>query len=40
MDGLTWRTAYEKIEIAYGMKKLRVGCTVEDDKVLTDDLFG
>ncbi len=34
MDGLVWRTAYEKIEIAYGMKKLRVGATVEDDKVI------
>ena len=34
MEGLTWRTAYEQIEIAYGMKKLRVGATVEDDKVL------
>ena len=33
MDGLVWRTVYEKIEIAYGMKKLRVGATVEDDKV-------
>ena len=34
LDGLVWRTAYEKVEIAYGMKKLRVGVTVEDDKVI------
>ncbi len=34
MDGLLWKTNYEKVEIAYGMKKLRLGCTVEDDKVI------
>ena len=39
MDGLTWRSEYKQVEIAYGMKKLQMGCTVEDDKVLTDDIF-
>ena len=39
IDGLVWRTEYEKVPIAFGMNKLRVGCTVEDDKVLTDDIF-
>mmetsp|Transcript_21007 Transcript_21007/g.18336 ORF Transcript_21007/g.18336 Transcript_21007/m.18336 type:complete len:138 (-) Transcript_21007:130-543(-) len=39
VDGLMWRTQYNIIEIAYGMKKLQMGCTIEDDKVSTDDLF-
>ena len=39
IDGLVWRTEYRLIEIAYGMKKIQMGCTVEDDKVLTDDIF-
>mmetsp|Transcript_87241 Transcript_87241/g.121049 ORF Transcript_87241/g.121049 Transcript_87241/m.121049 type:complete len:218 (+) Transcript_87241:65-718(+) len=39
IDGLMWRTEYRLVEIAFGMKKLQVGCTVEDDKVLTDDIF-
>jgi len=33
MEGLEWRTQYEKVEVAFGMKKLRIGCTVEDEKV-------
>jgi elongation factor 1-beta len=39
MDGLQWRTEYKKVPVAYGMYKLQMGCTIEDDKVLTDDLF-
>jgi len=27
------------IPIAYGMQKLQMTCVVEDDKVMTDDLF-
>jgi len=34
-----WRTEYKLVDIAFGMKKLQLGCTVEDDKVLTDDIF-
>ncbi len=25
--------------MAYGVKKLQIGCVIEDDKVLTDDIF-
>ena len=25
--------------MAYGIQKLQVGCVIEDDKVLTDDIF-
>jgi elongation factor 1-beta len=39
MEGLQWRTEYKKVPVAYGMYKLQIGCTVEDDKVLTDDIF-
>jgi elongation factor 1-beta len=39
MDGLQWRTEYKKIPVAFGMYKLQMGCTIEDDKVLTDDIF-
>jgi len=39
MDGLQWRTEYKKVPVAFGMYKLQVGATIEDDKILTDDLF-
>ena len=40
MDGLQWRSEYKLVEIAYGMKKLQIGCTIEDDKIpSTDDIF-
>ena len=39
MDGLVWRPKYDIIDVAYGMNKLQMGCVIEDDKVLTDDLF-
>lgn len=39
MDGLLWKTEYKKVPVAYNIKKLQIGCTVEDDKVLLDDLF-
>ena len=39
IDGLTWRTEYKKLPIAFGMMKLQIGCTVEDAKVSTDDIF-
>ena len=39
MDGLQWRTEYKKVPVAFGMYKLQLGATVEDDKVSTDDLF-
>jgi len=39
IDGLQWRTEYRKLPIAFGMNKLQVGCTIEDAKVMTDDIF-
>jgi len=38
MDGLLWKTEYKKDPVAYGIFKLIIGCTVEDDKVSSDDL--
>lgn len=38
MDGLVWKTEYKKEPIAYGVCKLIVGCVIEDDKIMTDDL--
>lgn len=37
-DGLFWKTQYKKEPIAYGIFKLLIGATVEDDKVSVDDL--
>lgn len=39
MVGLVWSSDYKKIEVAYGIFKLQMGCVIEDDKVLTDDIF-
>ena len=37
-DGLQWKTEYKKEPIAYGVYKLVIGATVEDEKVSTDDI--
>ncbi len=39
IDGLVWNNEPKKVDIAYGMQKLQMGCVIEDDKVLTDDIF-
>ena len=39
MDGLVWNKEAKIVPIAYGMNKLQIGCVVEDDKVMTDDIF-
>jgi len=39
VDGLVWNTEPKFVEIAYGMKKLQVGCVVEDAKVSLEDLY-
>jgi len=39
MDGLFWKTEYKILPVAYEIKKIQMGCIVEDDKVCTDDLF-
>jgi len=36
--GLYWKTQYRKEPIAYGIEKLIIGVTVEDDKVSVDEL--
>lgn len=38
MDGLFWKTEYKKEPIAYGVFKVVIGATVEDEKVSTDEL--
>lgn len=39
IDGLIWNKEPKILEVAYGVQKLQVGCVIEDDKVLTDDIF-
>ena len=36
MDGLYWKTEWKKEPVAYGIFKIVIGATVEDDKVSTD----
>jgi len=37
MDGLKWGQA-KLVTVAYGLKKLQIGCVIEDDKVSTEVL--
>ena len=39
IDGLVWNNEPKKVDIAYGTQKLQIGCVIEDEKVLTDDIF-
>lgn len=39
MVGLVWSKDVKKLDVAYGIQKLQLGCVIEDDKVLTDDIF-
>ena len=36
MDGLMWKPEWKKEPVAYGIFKIVIGATVEDDKVSTD----
>jgi translation elongation factor EF-1beta len=38
-DGLLWKTEFKKEPVAFGVWKLVIGCTVEDEKVSVDDLI-
>jgi glutathione S-transferase/translation elongation factor EF-1beta len=38
MDGLYWKTDYKKEPVAFGIFKLIVGFSLEDDKVSVDDI--
>lgn len=37
-DGLYWKTEYKKEPIAFGIFKLLIGVTVEDEKISVDGL--
>lgn len=37
-DGLYWKTQYKKEPIAFGIFKLLIGVTVEDEKISVDGL--
>ena len=39
MEGLVWNNEPKKVDVAYGMQKLQIGCVIEDEKILTDDIF-
>lgn len=39
LDGLVWNKDYKILPVAYTIKKLQVGCVVEDLKVSTDDIL-
>lgn len=36
---MVWNNDLQILPVVYNMKKLRMGCVIEDDKVLTDDIF-
>ena len=38
MDGCYWKTQYKKEPVAFGIFKLIIGVTVEDEKVSVDGL--
>jgi len=38
LDGCYWKTQYKKEPVAFGIFKLIIGTTVEDEKVSVDDL--
>ena len=37
-DGLFWKTEFKKEPVAYGVFKIMIGMTIEDDKVSVDDI--
>ncbi|CAM6000927.1 unnamed protein product [Sphagnum balticum] len=39
LDGLVWSGEHKILPVAYGVNKLQIGCVIEDDKILTDDIF-
>jgi len=38
-DGLLWKTEYKLQDVAFGIKKITIGCVVEDEKVSVDDII-
>lgn len=39
MDGLVWKTEFKLEPVAFGVKKIVIGCVIEDEKVSTDDMI-
>ena len=38
-DGLFWKTEFKKEPVAFGVFKIVIGMTIEDEKVSVDDLI-
>jgi elongation factor 1-beta len=38
-EGLLWKTEYKLADVAFGVKKIVMGCVVEDEKVSIDDII-
>ena len=38
IEGLVWHGSPKQLDIAFGMKKLQVGCMIEDNKVSVDNI--
>jgi len=38
-EGLVWKTEYKLAEVAFGIKKIVIGCVVEDEKVSVEDII-
>jgi len=36
-DGLFWKSEYKLIEVGFGIKKIRIGMTIIDEKISVDD---
>lgn len=36
---MVWNKDYKILPVCYTVKKLQLGCVVEDEKVSTDDIF-
>jgi translation elongation factor EF-1beta len=39
MDGLLWKTEFKKEPVAFGVFKIVIGMTIEDEKVSVDELM-
>jgi elongation factor 1-beta len=39
IEGLVWNNTPKYLDVAYGVRMIQMGCVIEDDKVLTDDIF-
>ena len=37
--GLVWKTEFQLNDVAYGVKKITIGCVIQDDIVSTEDII-